>query len=103
MILALIVGLLCGVVAAMYEWVMDLVIDYVWKKGGEAFIASVGPKVPAWSYIMIVCVTFGVLTGVLIRLLGEPMANLPGVVMAAHRDGLLGYEEAPAMAAISIA
>ena len=41
--------------------------------------------------------------GVLLRLLGEPLANLPGVVQAAHRDGLLGHEEAPAMAAISIA
>ena len=30
------------------------------------------------------------------------MANLPGVVLAAHRDGLLGHEEAPAMAIISL-
>merc|ERR1719454_964014 len=52
---------------------------------------------------MIVCCIMGPIVGLLIRLLGEPMANLPGVVLAAHRDGLLGHKEAPAMAAISIA
>ena len=36
----------------------------------------------------------GGLTGFFIRILGEPSANLPGVVLAAHRDGLLGYKEA---------
>merc|ERR1719454_1280768 len=51
---------------------------------------------------MIVCCIMGPLVGTLIHLLGEPLANLPGVVMAAHRDGLLGHEEAPAMAVISI-
>merc|ERR1719454_1548486 len=51
---------------------------------------------------MIVCCIMGPLVGALIKTLGEPMANLPGVVMAAHRDGLLGHTEAPAMAVISL-
>lgn len=124
LLLALIVGLLCGVVAAVYEWAMDFVLEMVWKEGGAKFAELVSPS---WLFILVTCTFFGTLTGVLIRVLGEPvrgeagsgdsnptyqlilvcslrwqMANLPGVVMAAHRDGSLGYSEAPAMAAISI-
>lgn len=98
---ALIVGLLCGCVAVLYEKVMDYVLEKVWKEGGDLYGEYV-TVVPKWTFIPLICITFGGLTGVLIRLLGEPMANLPGVVLAAHRDGLLGHEEAPAMAAISI-
>jgi len=100
--LALIVGLLTGVVCVLYEVVMDFVIHHVWAKGGPAYAEFVSPHLPPWTFILLTCVVFGGLTGVFIRLLGEPMANLPGVVLAAHRDGLLGYEEAPAMAVISI-
>ena len=99
--LALVVGLLTGVVCVLYEVVMDFVIEKVWQEGGPLFAATF-PGIPAWTYIPLVCISFGTMVGVLIRLLGEPMANLPGVVLAAHRDGLLGHEEAPAMAAISL-
>lgn len=100
--LALIVGLLTGVVCMLYEVVMDFVIHHVWTQGGPAYAEFVSPHLPPWTFILLTTVVFGGLTGVFIRLLGEPMANLPGVVLAAHRDGLLGYEEAPAMAVISI-
>ena len=99
--LALIVGLMCGVVACLYEAVMDYVNEKVWLQGGPAF-AAFFPSLPQWSYILLTCTVLGGATGALIRLLGEPMANLPGVVLAAHKDGQLGYEEAPAMAVISI-
>ena len=102
MVSALIVGLLCGVVAFLYEKVLDFVLEKVWEQGSEKYIESIPSSIPPWTFIPLVCVTFGGLTGLLIRLLGEPMANLPGVVLAAHRDGVLGHEEAPAMAAISI-
>jgi len=100
--LALIIGLLCGVVAAAYEFVMDFVLEVVWKEHGPALFTKLLPNAPQWIFIPIVCITFGALTGLLIRLLGEPMANLPGVVKAAHADSALGYQEAPAMAVISI-
>ena len=100
--LALIVGLLCGIVAVLYEMVMDFVLEIVWREGGELFKEKFA-FLPPWTYILIVCTLFGPLVGLLIRVCGEPMANLPGVVLAAHKDGLLGHEEAPAMAAISIA
>ena len=100
--LALIVGLLCGVVAVLYEMVMDFTIELVWEGGYEVFIEQF-PSAPPYLYIMLVCCTLGPMVGILITLLGEPMANLPGVVLAAHKDGLLGHAEAPAMAAISIA
>lgn len=101
MFAALIVGLLCGVIACLYEIVMDFVLEMVWTEGGEKF-AELFPTVPKYLFIPLICITFGGFTGVLIRVLGEPMANLPGVVLATHRDGLLGHEEAPAMGAISI-
>ena len=101
---ALVVGLLCGVVACAYIIVMDYILEKVWAEAGPAYAAWAGAALglPPWTYILIVCIVFGGLTGVLIRVFGEPMANLPGVVLAAHRDGLLGYEEAPAMAVISL-
>merc|ERR1719502_1055268 len=80
---------------------MDLVIEKVWTEGGDLFQEHF-PRMPAWTYILVVCIPLGAMVGLLIRLCGEPMANLPGVVLAAHRDGLLGHEEAPAMAAVSI-
>ena len=102
MSLALIVGLLCGVVACVYEASMAFAVHAVWQQGGP-LVASVLPEwLPPWTYIAVVCTLLGGLTGVWLHLCGEPMANLPGVVLAAHRDGQLGYEEAPAMALISI-
>ena len=101
-ILAFIVGLSCGIVCSIYTTGMHMVLDKVWKEGGAAFAAAL-PGIPSWSFILLVCTVMGASVGVLLRVLGEPLANLPGVVMAAHRDGLLGHEEAPAMAAISIA
>jgi len=110
MTLALIVGLMCGVVACMYDLLMEWCLHKVWMQGGPLYASTisgplgawVGVAIPDWTYIMIICTVLGGMTGLLIRLLGEPMANLPGVVLAAHRDGQLGYEEAPAMAVISI-
>ena len=102
MLLALIVGLLCGVVACVYEASMSFAVHAVWQQGGP-LVASVLPEwLPPWTCILLVCTLLGGLTGVWLHLCGEPMANLPGVVLAAHRDGQLGYEEAPAMALISI-
>lgn len=98
---ALVVGLLCGVVACLYDKVLEFILEKVWEEGSELYFETF-PGVPQWSFIPLVCITFGSLTGVLLRVLGEPMANLPGVVLAAHRDGVLGHEEAPAMAAISL-
>ena len=79
---------------------MDFLIEKVWREGGD-YYQFINPFLPAWTYILLVCIPLGGCVGVLIHLLGEPMANLPGVVQAAHRDGLLGHSEAPAMAMIS--
>ena len=102
MLLALIVGLLCGVVACVYEATMAFAVHAVWQQGGPVFASYLPEWLPPWTYILLVCTLLGGLTGVWLHLCGEPMANLPGVVMAAHRDGLLGHEEAPAMAIISL-
>jgi len=102
MSLALIVGLLCGVVACVYEAIMAFALHVVWQEGGPLFASSVPEWLPPWTYILVACTLLGGLTGVLLHVCGEPMLNLPGVVLAAHRDGQLGYEEAPAMALISI-
>ena len=40
--LALIVGLLCGIVAVLYEMVMDFVLEIVWREGGELFKEKFG-------------------------------------------------------------
>ena len=54
--LALIVGLLCGVVAVLYEMVMDFTIELVWEGGYEVFIEQF-PSAPPYLYIMLVCCT----------------------------------------------
>ena len=46
--LALVVGLLCGIVAVLYEVVMDYVIEMIWLEGGPLF-ASYVPWLPAWT------------------------------------------------------
>lgn len=102
MSLALIVGLLCGVVACLYELITAFVLHVVWQQGGPLFASVLPEWLPPWTYILVVSTLLGGLTGVLLHVCGEPMNNLPGVVLAAHRDGQLGYEEAPAMALISI-
>ena len=101
--LALVVGLGCGVIAAGYEYVLDIVIERTWLGLAPQLARALEPYgVPPWLVVPCICTAFGGVVGALIHLLGEPLANLPGVVMAAHRDGLLDHEEAPAMAAISI-
>ena len=46
------------------------------REGGELFKEKFA-FLPPWTYILIVCTLFGPLVGLLIRVCGEPMANLP--------------------------
>ena len=60
MSLALVVGLLCGVVACLYEIVMDWVIEKVWQEGGPAYASHVAALgLPDWSFILLVCTVLG--------------------------------------------
>lgn len=68
LVLAVIVGLLTGVVCVLYEVVMDFVVEKVWAEGGPAFAAAF-PALPQWSYILVVTIPLGALVGVFIRLL----------------------------------
>ena len=74
--LAGIVGLLCGVVCAVYEVILDAVLDLTWVEGSTYFQQAY-PDPPPWTYILVVCPALGLLVGVLLRVLGEPAANLP--------------------------
>lgn len=102
-ILALFVGVACGIVCAVYTVVLDAVVEAVWREHGkELFLNTLGHFLPQWMYIPLVCTTLGSLTGVLIHLLGEPAANLPGVVKEIWETGKIDHLDAPRMSVVSL-
>ena len=83
-------------------YVLELLLELVWKDGGPTFAAR-WPDAPPWAFTLLVCTVLGGCVGVLIHVLGEPLANLPGVVQAFHRDGgQLDAREIPSTAVISV-
>ena len=91
-VLALFVGVACGAVCAAYTIVLDVAVEAVWREQGqELYLATLGRFLPQWAYIPLVCTALGALTGLLIRLLGEPAANLPGVVKEIYETGCIDH------------
>jgi hypothetical protein len=101
-VLSLFVGLSCGVVCAVYETMMHHLLHFVWMHHGPELFKTWLPWAPHWLYIILACTILGASTGALLRGLGEPTANLPGVVQDFYENGTLDHKEAPAMVAISL-
>jgi len=102
-ILALFVGVACGIVCAAYVVVLDAAVEAVWREHGkQLFLDTLGHFLPNWVYIPLVTTMLGSLTGVLIHLLGEPAANLPGVVKEIYETGKIDYSDAPRMSIVSL-
>ena len=100
--LALAVGLACGLVCSAYHVCLEYALEKVWFDLGPEAAENLFSETP-WLYICFVCTALGALTGLLLHVLGEPLANLPGVVQAFHRDGgQLDAREIPSTAVISV-
>ena len=102
--LALLVGLVCGCVCAAYTLVLEYLVDYVWihplpERFAETWFGSL---LPSWAYIVIACTVLGFFSGLSIRLCGQPMANLPGVVKEIYDTGCIDHEDAPRMTIVSL-
>ena len=100
-VLSLFVGCVCGLVCAVYEVLIGFLLELVWKEQLPAALKAHVPSMPEWTYIIVICTVFGFSVGVFIHLLGEPTANLPGVVQEFYTHGKLDHREAPAMIVIS--
>ena len=86
------IGLGGGTVSAIYRIILDESLEAVWKKLGPLTVATMGWDECPWVYIVLACSVLGACTGGLIKLLGAPTANLPGVVLEVHRDGHLSND-----------
>ena len=89
---AMFIGLAGGAISAIYHSMLDFVLEITWERSGPPVTYFLGLSGAPWMYIILNCTFFGALTGLLIRWLGPPCANLPGVVLEFHRDGELGND-----------
>ena len=89
---ACVIGLAGGAISACYHGVLESILEVAWKQSGPAVIGMLGLDAVPWLYIPMACVTFGTCTGLLIKCLGAPTANLPGVVLEVNRDGRLSND-----------
>lgn len=87
-ILAFIIGTVCGIACWMYYKVLDFFLDLIWTKIPEKFILGHWGAQFYWLYIPIAVTIFVTLSGLTVIILGEP-GDLPYTISRVHNFGYI--------------
>ena len=97
------VSILCCMLARCVPKINDDLLHVLRRETGpELFVSYLGNILPTWCYIPLACIALGSLNGLLIKCLGEPSANLPGVVKEIYDHGKIDWADSPRMAVVSL-
>ncbi|NJO77237.1 MAG: chloride channel protein [Cyanobacteria bacterium RM1_2_2] len=103
------IGILGGLVATVYYYVLEACLHHVWHVFPEQ-VASVFPAVfpaqmlnglPDWNYIWVIPTVGGVLVGLSLKLMGLP-GEVAFVVDKVHDPGRIDIRQTPAMIVASL-
>ena len=95
-VLAVVIGIVCGVAAFVYYSFLELFLDIVWKRLPEKFVIDVWPE---WAYVYwipLVGFTLCLGVGLSVVFLGDP-GDLPYTIKCVHEKGFIAMGHVPPM------
>lgn len=98
---AALVGATGGVVATVYYFVLEFLLETVWDSGKEAILAFFPVWLPHWHYTWMVATVGGLCVGLCLYFLGLP-GEMALVIDRVHDAGRLEPEQTPGMVATSL-
>lgn len=102
LLIAAVIGCLCGVAAFLYYTMLEFFLELLWKEMPETLAEHFPFWLPCfhWLWIPFMGMTCAVLVGVAIKVLGFP-GDLAYTVKRVHEDGFVPMSHAPSMVAAS--
>ncbi|MGD1903639.1 MAG: chloride channel protein [Geitlerinemataceae cyanobacterium] len=98
---AAVVGIAGGVVATVYYFVLENLLELVWHTGRESLVALFPAWLPPWNYIWLVPTLGGLGVGLCLYFLGLP-GEMAIAIDRVHDSGQLEPEQTPGMIATSL-
>lgn len=99
-VIAVVIGCVCGLVAYMYYFVLDYFLDLIWKELPNRFVVDRWPENTYVLWIPLVTFTMSVFCGLSIYYLGEP-GDLAYTIQCIHEKGYKGTHHILPMIAAS--
>ncbi len=96
-----IVGIIGGLVATAYYFVLENLMEWVWEIGKDYFIPLFPIWLPDWNYTLMVATVGGLLVGLCLYYLGLP-GEMAIVIDQVHDAGRLDPNQTPGMIATSL-
>jgi hypothetical protein len=92
-VIAVTIGVICGVVACVYYQFLELLLRLTWRTVPEQFIEgnAFWPSSLHWVYIPLVGVPMAALVGLSVHLLGEP-GDLAYTIGCVHKHGFIATD-----------
>lgn len=101
LIYASIVGVAGGLVATVYYFVLEQMLELVWEGGREAIVPLFPAWLPHWHYTWLVATVGGLGVGLCLYFLGLP-GEMALVIDQVHDAGRLDPKQTPGMVATSL-
>ncbi|NET10421.1 MAG: chloride channel protein [Merismopedia sp. SIO2A8] len=98
---AAVVGIIGGLVATAYYFVLEIFLELVWEAGKTSITALFPTWLPAWHYTWIVATIGGLGVGLCLYFFGQP-GEMALVIDKVHDAGRLEPSQTPGMIATSL-
>lgn len=86
MVLALVIGVVCGTAACLYYEVLFWSLEFIWRTLPERLVVDQWPESTYVLWIPLIGVVMAVGVGLSVMILGEP-GDLPSTIKNVHDDG----------------
>ena len=97
----MVIGTIGGLVATIYYFVLENLLDIVWQEGQEFWLPLFPTWLPAWNYTWIIATLGGLLVGLCLYFLGLP-GEMAMVIDKIHDPGRLEPRQTPGMIITSL-
>ncbi|ELS01400.1 chloride channel protein EriC [Xenococcus sp. PCC 7305] len=97
----ILIGTIGGLVATIYYFVLENLLDIVWEEGKEFWLPLFPTWLPAWNYTWIIATIGGLLVGLCLYFLGLP-GEMAMVIDKVHDPGRLEPRQTPGMIITSL-
>eukprot|EP00581_Thalassiosira_minuscula_P004957 CAMPEP_0183742380 /NCGR_PEP_ID=MMETSP0737-20130205/64603_1 /TAXON_ID=385413 /ORGANISM="Thalassiosira miniscula, Strain CCMP1093" /LENGTH=801 /DNA_ID=CAMNT_0025977961 /DNA_START=90 /DNA_END=2495 /DNA_ORIENTATION=+ len=101
MVIATVIGCVCGLVAYCYYYVLDFFLEFIWKTLPERFVMDVWPEKFRVLWIPLVSFSLSIACGLSVYYLGEP-GDLAYTIKCVHEQGYKGTSHIVPMVAASL-
>jgi len=100
-VLAIVIGIVCGVAAYVYYFFLELLLDVCWKTLPEKFVIDVWPESAYVWWIPLAGFSMCLGVGLTVMYLGDP-GDLPYTIKCVHEKGYIAMSHVPPMVLASL-